>query len=312
MRPTLSVIVTVLNEESSIDGLLNALDLQSLQPIEVIIVDGGSTDTTLHILHNAAKRNPHLKIMKKPGNRSQGRNTAMQHARGQLIAITDAGCIPHVDWLEELWKAFQIARNKTDKKIVVAGYYDAQTTSPFTEAVVPYALVMPDRIEADSFLPATRSMLIEKTAWFAVGGFDEHLSDNEDYAFARKLQAKPDIYLTFTDQAKVTWLPRTTLQSFWQMIFRFARGDIQAGIIRPKVLLIFARYLVGGLLFLSLLSIGMPIFLTVFMGVIIIYSLWAISKNKKYTPRGWYWLPILQIVSDIAVMTGSIAGLFSR
>lgn len=312
MKQSLSVIATVLNEESNIHALLAALGDQSLQPTEVIIVDGGSTDNTLEILKKAAKKNTQLRIIEKNGNRSQGRNTAIQHARGQLVAITDAGCVPHRDWLEELGKTFQIARSKTDKMIVVAGYYDALTTSPFTEAVVPYALVMPDRVDPVSFLPATRSMLIEKTAWSAVGGFDERLSDNEDYAFARKLQAKPDIYLSFTDQAKVTWLPRTTLRSFWQMIFRFARGDVQAGIVRPKVPLIFGRYLAGVLLFLYLIPMGVQIFLPFFVGTLILYSFWAISKNKKYVPRGWYWLPILQVVSDIAVMSGSIAGLVSR
>ena len=43
-----------------------------------------------------------------------------------------------------------------------------------------------------------------------------------------------------------------------------------------------------------------------------IYSIWAIAKNAKYTPSSWYWLPILQIVSDAAVMCGSINGIFNQ
>lgn len=312
MTEKISIVITVLNEEKTIERLLTALETQTFSPDEVIIVDGGSTDKTLQLLKAAAKNNRLIKIIEKAGNRSVGRNAGITLAKHDVIAITDAGCIPHHDWLEELAKCYRSARTKTDKKIVVAGYYDAQTSSPFTEAVVPYVLVMPDRVDPQHFLPATRSMLFEKTAWTAVGKFDESLSDNEDYAFALKLRNLPSIFLTFTDQAKVTWLPRTTLRSFWYMIFRFARGDVKAGIVRPKVMGIFARYIVMTLLSIYLLLISPVLLIPVAVFLLALYCGWAVSKNKKYAPHGWYWLPILQIVSDVAVMAGSTAGLLSR
>ncbi|KKT57567.1 MAG: Glycosyl transferase, family 2, partial [Candidatus Amesbacteria bacterium GW2011_GWA1_44_24] len=45
-----SVVITVFNEQSTLDKLINSLKNQSLSPYEVIMVDGGSTDKTFDIL----------------------------------------------------------------------------------------------------------------------------------------------------------------------------------------------------------------------------------------------------------------------
>jgi len=195
---------------------------------------------------------------------------------------------------------------------VVAGYYDAQPYTNFEAAVVPYALVMPERVDAKTFLPATRSMLLEKEVWQRVGKFDEQLADNEDFAFAQKLK-KMKIPIAFASQAKVTWRPRSSLVSFVRMIYRFAKGDAFAGLWRPKVFLIFVRYLVGsGVLLFLLFQRKYTWALNILLVTLVLYSYWALRKNKVYAKKGWYWLPILQITSDIAVMVGTTVGIAKR
>lgn len=303
--PKVSVVVTVLNEEATILSLLNHLRDQSLNPDEIVIVDGGSTDSTFGLLKQFLKLYPeeNLKILKKTGNRSVGRNFGIKKSKNDWIAITDAGCIPEKKWLEELVKC-----QRQSGAEVVAGYYRSEPKTPFQAAVVPYALVMPDRVDESNFLPATRSMLMSKSAWKSVGGFDEKLSDNEDFALANKFKHQK-IGMEFARKAVVVWEPRSTLKEFFVMIYRFARGDVQAGIIRPKVLLIFFRYLVAMWIFLMALSSGsMVAIVTIVLGIIT-YIIWAIQKNFWYAKNGWYWLPVLQLVSDFAVMAGSLAGL---
>jgi len=46
----LGVVVAVRNEETSIARVLHALDYQSLRPVEVVVVNDGSTDQTLAVL----------------------------------------------------------------------------------------------------------------------------------------------------------------------------------------------------------------------------------------------------------------------
>ncbi len=303
MAPT--IVITILNEAHSLSKLLNALAGQTLGPSQILIVDGGSTDAGPDMVRAFAQKYPRLNIslLTKPGNRSVGRNEGIEQALTELVAITDAGCIPQPDWLEKL-----VAAQHKSGAAVVAGYYTAKPTTPFEEAVVPYALVMPDAVVPDHFLPATRSMLILKSAWLAAGKFDVSLSDNEDYAFAHAL-VRAQQQITFAREAVVVWQPRNSLRAFAWMIFRFARGDVRAGIIRPKVLLIFARYLIGGAGAIWLIDwAGLSVTLWVSAVAITMYMLWAIKKNLRYVPRGWLWLPVLQIVSDVAVMLGSLAG----
>jgi glycosyltransferase involved in cell wall biosynthesis len=306
----ISVIVTVLNEEETIYLLLDALRKQTAKAQEIIITDGGSHDATCERIKEFKSKNPHLHIalIHKNGNRSTGRNAAIEKAQSQWIAITDAGCIPHENWLEELAKE---AKKHSTKEFAVSGYYDAYAKTPFQEAVVPYVLVMPDKINPQKFLPATRSMLITKQTWQKVSGFDESLSDNEDYAFAHALK-KAHVEMSFTEHAKVTWLPPRNVKQFTRMIFRFARGDVQAGIWRPKVVFLFVRYLFLICILSMALFFQSPLPLLFFFLSIgfVLYSLWAIKKNMRYVPHGWYWLPVLQFVADGAVMSGSLAGLY--
>jgi glycosyltransferase involved in cell wall biosynthesis len=305
--PPVSVIITVLNEQDTILDLLKALANQTYPAKEIIIVDGGSQDKTFDLLKKFSQSHPslNLKLKIKPGyNISQGRNWGIKQAKNELIAITDAGCVPQKDWLEELVYTY-LETNKP----VVAGYYYGLAQTPFEQAVVPYVLVMPDQIQPHLFLPASRSMLMEKKVWKKVGGFPERLQVSEDFSLAHKLK-KLSIPIAFSQEAKVGWKPRKSLQQFIKMIFNFAQGDILAGIIRRRVVLLFARYLIGfGLVLFLFTSINFWVGLGIILALILTYLGWAIFKNIRYTKNGWYWLPILQISSDLAVMMGTVSGL---
>jgi len=300
--PPVSIVVTVLNEADTLADLLVALEKQTVTPESIIIADGGSTDETLKILQTwqDTKRLP-LKVIEIKGNRSVGRNAAIAETPTELIAITDAGCVPKKDWLEELLKTQQVSGVD-----VVAGYYEGSPKTALQTAMVPYALVMPDRVDLENFLPATRSMLLTKKAFQAAGQFDESLSDNEDYAFAHQLKKVAKI--AFAESAVVKWRPPGDLSAFAKMIFRFARGDAQAGLWRPKVILIFARYAIVLVLLLFYCLVYSWAILAVFIVLFSIYATWAIIKNFKYAKKAWYWLPVLQVVSDLAVMAGTMAG----
>src|SRR5258708_5297615 len=52
-----SLIITVLNEEKTIVALLEAILKQTLQPDEVVICDGGSSDATVKLIEDFAQKN---------------------------------------------------------------------------------------------------------------------------------------------------------------------------------------------------------------------------------------------------------------
>lgn len=101
-----SVVLTVKDEAESLPGLLASLERQTRPADEVIVVDGGSSDTTVDVLRAWQERLP-LRILEAPGSTiAQGRNLALAEARGDIVAVTDGGVVLAEDWLERLIAPF--------------------------------------------------------------------------------------------------------------------------------------------------------------------------------------------------------------
>lgn len=301
-----ALVITVFNEAGNISQLVSGIAAQVLLPREAVIVDGGSTDGTYSLLQKLAREYKWLKVFQIPGNRSVGRNYGVSRTSAPIIAFTDAGCYPDAKWLANIIKPF------VDKNVqVVSGYYRGDARNIFQKCLIPYVLVMPDKAAKTEFFPSTRSMAIRRTAWNKSGGFDIHLSHNEDYAFAHWLK-KLGFNFVFAPDAIVNWQPRKDLASSFWMFLRFALGDIQSGIIRPQVKRLFIRTL--AFLFFISLSIEVPILLIPTIFVVLLYLLWSAAKNYRYVNdlRALYWLPILQLTADAAVLMGSVIGILSR
>ncbi len=309
----ISFITTVFKEEETIKKFLESLFIQTKLPDEIIIVDGGSTDNTVLVISNSKFQisnksiKPKIKLIIKKGNRSVGRNEAIKQSTGDMIVCSDSGNILDKDWIKNITKPF-----KNPQVDVVSGYYEGLAKTIFQKCVIPYVLVMEDKVNPDNFLPATRSIAFKKSIWKKVGGFPEEYSHNEDYVFAKRLK-KQEVNIVFAKDAIVYWLPRKNLKEAFVMIFRFAYGDIEAGVLRPKMLLLFIRYLIAMLLFIAFIMYG-RVFIFVLTILFAVYIIWAIGKNYKYVrdPRAYIILPLLQLTADIAIISASFMALFKR
>lgn len=304
----ISFITTVLNEEKNIDLLLKSLFSQTKKPDEIIIVDGGSTDNTLWVMSNKSKKYPKIKFFKKKGNRSVGRNEGIRRATRDIILLSDAGCVLDRKWVEKITEPFE--SRDVD---VVAGYYKTVTNSVFEKCLTPYVLVMPDRVDPNNFLPSARSMAFKKSIWKRVGGFPKDYSSNEDYVFARGLK-KIGAKIVFKKDAVVKWIPRENLKDAFLTFFGFAFGDAESKILRPKVILVFARYILGFFLLLLFWISGSLFYLKIISYILFLYIIWAIYKNYHYV-RKWqalFLLPLIQFTADFAVLTGTTIGLLKN
>lgn len=305
MNYSLTFVATVYNEEKNIKGFLDSVFAQTRLPDEVIIIDGGSIDKTPELIQEYIRKSRQKLLFDiKPGNRSVGRNEAIKRATGDIIVCSDAGNVLDSHWIEEITKPFQ------DKTVqVVAGYYRGKVGTTFQKCVIPYFLVMPDKVNEKNFLPATRSMAFRKTIWEKVGKFPEQYSDNEDYVFAKRLK-KNNISAAFAKQAIVEWIPPSSIRSFFKTVFRFAKGDAQAGIIRPKVVLIFVRYIFIIQVINLAFRYKFPFLFLFLLYSGILYVAWSIKKNYKYVydAKAFIILPLLQFTSDFAVLLGTFIG----
>jgi glycosyltransferase involved in cell wall biosynthesis len=85
---SLSIITTVYNDENNITDCLNSVKNQNIKNFEHIIVDAGSTDSTIQILKKIKKKDDYLKIyIKKNINIYEGINFGIKKAKGNLIGL---------------------------------------------------------------------------------------------------------------------------------------------------------------------------------------------------------------------------------
>lgn len=304
-----TLITTCLNEEKSIEKFLTSVAKQTRQPDELIIVDGGSTDATLDLIQKAKVKSQNfklkLKIIVRKGNRSVGRNMAIESSTGDIISCSDVGCELSVNWLERIIKPFE------DRRIdVVAGFYKPITTSVFEQCLASYTCTMPDRLNKNKFLPSSRSIAFRKKAWRSVGGYPENLDTCEDLVFDKKLKNAGAKFI-IEENAIVYWPQRKNIWQAARQFYSYAVGDGQARFFRRSTPLLFVRYIIG-ICLVSYVLISMNYnLISIILILLILYAVWSIWKNYKYVKniRALYILPALQFISDVAVMGGTIRGL---
>ena len=112
----ISVIIPVYNCEKYIDSILESLWNQTYQDFEVICVNDGSTDGTLHQLQRQKQNHEKLKIVTTPNSGpSSARNTGMDNACGEYICFIDSDDQIENCYLMDLYETAQ--RYRTDISI---------------------------------------------------------------------------------------------------------------------------------------------------------------------------------------------------
>lgn len=117
----ISVIIPVFNSSLCLDHCLSTVINQTLEDIEIILIDDGSTDDSLNIIKDYAKKYNNIKYTSK---RNEGqaiaRNIGIQMASGEFITFIDSDDYVELNMLEELYNIAKL--EKSD--IVVCDYVE--------------------------------------------------------------------------------------------------------------------------------------------------------------------------------------------
>jgi glycosyltransferase involved in cell wall biosynthesis len=308
-RQRVALIVTVLNEASTIDGLLDSIAHQTRAPDEIVIVDGGSRDGTWAVLERWSARLP-LRCRRASGvGIAAGRNIAIRAASSDIIAVTDAGVRLEPDWLARLLAAL------SDDVDVVGGFFRAEADTTFEKAMGAAVLPALEDIQPEKFLPSSRSVLVRRVAWAAIGGYPEWLDYGEDVVFDLALQ-RAGFRRAFAPSAVVWFRPRGSLAAYFRQYYRYARGDGKADLFAPRHLIRYATYAVAaGLLGWR----SWPSWLLLMLG--------AGAYTRRPYARLWSHLgglspaqtayalalvPLIRFVGDVAKMLGYPVGVLWR
>lgn len=105
MLPQISVIVPCYNSEKYLDRCINSLVNQSLQEMEIILVDDGSPDRVPEICDSWAMKDRRIKVIHK-NNEGPGyaRNSGIEIATGEYVAFVDSDDYISVDTYHTTYK----------------------------------------------------------------------------------------------------------------------------------------------------------------------------------------------------------------
>ena len=189
MSRVLSIIVVALNEARHIARLKDSIDHLSNPDridIETILIDGGSRDDTA----NLAKQAGFGKVIRLPGaSIPVCRNRGVREAKGDWLAFVDADCEVAKDWLVQASPFLQsgnpvvigwpVSPPEPPTWVQAAWHYHWTHKNPRTELVNGHPVVKDQGFR----LITTRNMLLHRSAYDQIGGFDEELSTGEDTDF---------------------------------------------------------------------------------------------------------------------------------
>jgi succinoglycan biosynthesis protein ExoO len=87
-----SVIIAAYNADQCIGRAIASALSQTLRPHEILVVDDGSTDSTVELIETLANNDPSIRLVRQAenGGPAAARNTGIEHATGDWIAILDA------------------------------------------------------------------------------------------------------------------------------------------------------------------------------------------------------------------------------
>jgi len=180
-KPQVSVIVAVHNAQPYLDAAIESILCQTLQDLELIAFDDGSTDESLQTLHAWMRRDPRVVVIaaQKAGVVA-ARNRAIAAARSPLVALMDAD-----DWCSPQRLEIQLGYLREHPDCVaVSGRVllvdpdgePIQLVRVLREhAAIEAALLQG---QGDAFMHA--AAMIRKAAFDAVGGYRPALEFAED------------------------------------------------------------------------------------------------------------------------------------
>jgi glycosyltransferase involved in cell wall biosynthesis len=214
-----SVIIPARDAGSSLGACLDAVAAQAgAPPFEVIVADDASVDET------AGRARSHAavtRVVMGPGRGSYAaRNAALAVAAGDLLAFTDADCVPDPGWLaagvEAMGRGADLAGGA-----VVSAVSDGPPNA--WERYDRAMYLRQDELVREERFAATANLFVRRVVVDDLGGFDASLRSGGDYEFGRRASGAGR-RLVYAPAAVVVHRPRASARDTWRLHRRLGAG----------------------------------------------------------------------------------------
>ncbi len=230
------------------------------EAMEVIVVDGMSTDNTRDIVLSFQKEHSNLKMIDNPGRIAPtGLNAGIAEARGEIIVRVDGHCVIESDHVRR-----SVEHLLNDGVDGVGGPIETIGETRWAEAI---ATAMSSRFGVGDSAFRTisnRSMLVDTIAFPAytraiierAGPYDEELVRNQDDEYNYRLR-KIGARLLLSNDIHVEYFSRSSIQSLWRQYFQYGYWKVRVMQKHPRQMRPrqFIPPLFAGSLFITLVSL---------------------------------------------------------
>lgn len=222
----LSIIIPTLQEETAIGGLLNYLRQHTAPSTEIIVADGGSTDSTQSIAREAGAK---VIACTQPGRGFQ-MNRGAEVATGDVLYFLHADTLPPTDFEASIKEAItQKCGSGCFRLLFDSEHWFLRLNAWFT------------RFNLDAIRFGDQSLFVQKNIFDQTGGFNEKMLLLEDQEIVKRLKQKSSFrvlpgYVT-TSARKYRQTGIYKLQSGYFLIYTLYR----IGVSQQKLVLIYKK-----------------------------------------------------------------------
>jgi len=252
-----SVVVPVRNEGRYVRRCLEAILAQDygVERMEVLVVDGGSTDGTREIVGELASRHSCVRLIDNPAGRiPHGLNLGFRAASGRIVVRVDGHAVIDPDYVSPCVRTLEASGADNvggPMRCRGLGFWGRAIAlamgSPFGRPAAFQQATEPREVES------VHSGAFWRESIERVGLFDESIHWNEDYELNHRIR-RTGGRIYFTPEIKWDYYSRESLPALARQFWNYGRGKAVVLIRRPGSLM--ARHLVAPLYVLSLIVTG--------------------------------------------------------
>jgi glycosyltransferase involved in cell wall biosynthesis len=178
MQPLVSIVIANYNYARYLAETIESVLAQTYSPIEIILIDDGSTDDSVEI----ARRYPITVLAQQNQGVSTARNNGAQYAQGEYVLFLDSDDLLFPDAVEALKARLEVEGARVGFAYGQLQYFGEKNGIFTSRAFDPKALSHENYIQT--------SALIRLKAFQEVGGFDRGFDLGEDWELFIRLVHK--------------------------------------------------------------------------------------------------------------------------
>ena len=305
-RPTVSLVIPVRNEGAHIEACLGAIGGQDYPAdrIEVLVVDGESTDDTAALVAKIGQADPRVRLLANPQRiMPAGLNVGIEAASGEYVGVVSGHSALPPDYVSRA-----VAAMETSGAWSVGGRIMRRAHGPMQAAI---ALATSSRVGVGDSLHnyAARAGWVEtvfpgfwrRELFEHIGLFDPAMVANEDNELSLRIhEAGGKIW--YDPAIRVDYLPRSSLGALFRQYRRYGLGKMRVlrkhrGGLRWRhvVPALWVAFLVLG----AIASILAPAFAPIYLLGIGIYLATVIVAAVRLARRDVSWWRIAMALATI-------------